>query len=125
MPVSCPANQIIPTVSVVMPCYQAAKYVRAALQSLVSQVSTVAYEIIVVDSSTDGSDRIVEEFPQVRLLHFPYRCQVGTAREYRRGSGAGRSGFCLSTLIRCRFRRGCNRCRRRFSRGGRMPWAGR
>jgi glycosyltransferase involved in cell wall biosynthesis len=70
-----------PAVSVVVPSYQAAEHIRYALEALLAQVTDVAYEIIVVDSSTDGTNRIVEEeFPQVRLLHFPDRCQVGTAR---------------------------------------------
>ncbi len=64
-----------------MPSYQSAKNVRYALAALQAQRTSIPYEIIVVDSSTDGADRIVEEeFPRVRLLHFPGRCQVGTAR---------------------------------------------
>jgi glycosyltransferase involved in cell wall biosynthesis len=70
-----------PTVSVVVPSYQASGHIRSALQSLAAQVTDVTYEVIVVDSSTDGTHEIVErEFPQVRLLHFAKRCQVGTAR---------------------------------------------
>jgi len=70
-----------PLVSVVMPSYQAARDVRSALRSLQSQETVTPYEIIVVDSSTDGTDRIVEtEFPEVRLFHFSERRQVGTAR---------------------------------------------
>jgi cellulose synthase/poly-beta-1,6-N-acetylglucosamine synthase-like glycosyltransferase len=55
-----------------------------------AQVTSVVYEIIVVDSSTDGTERIVgEEFPQVRLLHFPHRCQVGKARNIGIGAAQG------------------------------------
>jgi cellulose synthase/poly-beta-1,6-N-acetylglucosamine synthase-like glycosyltransferase len=72
-----------PAVSVVVPSYQASPYIRGILRALLAQDTNFAYEIIVVDSSTDGTERIVEEeFPQVRLLHFPHRCQVGTARNF-------------------------------------------
>jgi glycosyltransferase involved in cell wall biosynthesis len=48
---------------------------------LEAQETSASYEIIVVDSSTDGTDQIVgNEFPAVRLLHFPDRREVGTAR---------------------------------------------
>ena len=70
-----------PLVSVIIPSYQAAWHIRTALQALLVQETSVSYEVIVVDSSTDGTDRIIEaSFPQVRLLHFPDRRQVGTAR---------------------------------------------
>jgi cellulose synthase/poly-beta-1,6-N-acetylglucosamine synthase-like glycosyltransferase len=70
-----------PAVSVVIPCFQGAGYIRTALTALLAQRTGATYEIIVVDSSTDGTDRIVEqEFPQIQLLHFKERCQVGKAR---------------------------------------------
>jgi glycosyltransferase involved in cell wall biosynthesis len=68
-------------VSIVIPSYQAAGHIRSALRALLEQRTSVPYEVIVVDSSTDGTDGIVErEFPRIRLLHFPDRCPVGTAR---------------------------------------------
>jgi GT2 family glycosyltransferase len=80
--------------SVVMPSYQAAGHIRAALTALTAQKTDVEYEIIVVDSSTDGTDRIVEaEFPGVRLLHFATQKQVGTARNL--GIEAARGGVIL------------------------------
>jgi len=67
--------------SVVIPSYQAARYIRGVLKSLLAQRTNVRYEIIVIDSSTDGTDRIVaDEFPEVRMLHMVQRCNVGTAR---------------------------------------------
>jgi len=85
MPVFDPSHpglaSALPAASVVVPSYQAACHIRSMLRSLVAQDTSLAYEIIVVDSSTDGTDRIVaEEFAQVRLLHFDRRCHVGAAR---------------------------------------------
>jgi glycosyltransferase involved in cell wall biosynthesis len=70
-----------PQVSVVMPCYQSAEHIRGALHALETQQTSASYEIIVVDSSSDGTDLIIErEFPGVRLIHFAERRTVGTAR---------------------------------------------
>jgi cellulose synthase/poly-beta-1,6-N-acetylglucosamine synthase-like glycosyltransferase len=79
-PSSAPASDR-PEVSVVVPCYQGAGYIRVVMTALLGQRTAASYEIILVDSSTDGTDRIVEqEFSQVRLLHFTNHCQVGKAR---------------------------------------------
>jgi glycosyltransferase involved in cell wall biosynthesis len=83
MPVVCPADNdaLQPAASVIMPSYQSAGHIRFALAGLLAQETSLAFEIIVVDSSTDGADAIVrDEFPQVRLLHFAQQCQVGSAR---------------------------------------------
>jgi glycosyltransferase involved in cell wall biosynthesis len=78
----------LPTVSVVMPCYNAGRYVAAALRSVLAQTLAPA-EIIVVDNgSTDGSPEIVAGFgPAVRLL-----------REERRGASRARiAGAAVAT----------------------------
>jgi cellulose synthase/poly-beta-1,6-N-acetylglucosamine synthase-like glycosyltransferase len=68
-------------VSVVIPSYESSLYVRSALNALQAQETSVTYEIVFIDSSTDGTERIIEEeFPFVRLIHFPVRCTVGRAR---------------------------------------------
>jgi glycosyltransferase involved in cell wall biosynthesis len=70
-----------PVVSVVMPCYNASLTIRRALHSLMAQDLSSSYEVLVVDSSTDGTDAIVqEEFPQVRLLRLEARTPPGAAR---------------------------------------------
>jgi cellulose synthase/poly-beta-1,6-N-acetylglucosamine synthase-like glycosyltransferase len=84
----------VPAASVIMPSYQSAGHIRFALAGLLAQKTGLAYEIIVVDSSTDGADAIVRhEFPQVRLLHFAEQCQVGAARNI--GVQAARGGVIL------------------------------
>ncbi len=79
-----------PVVSVVIPSYNSSGYVRGCIQSLLAQKTKLPFEIILVDSSDDGADRVVAaEFPQVRLLHYEERRDVGTARnigiEHARG----------------------------------------
>jgi glycosyltransferase involved in cell wall biosynthesis len=57
--------------SVVIAAHNASATIRPCLAALVDQVDRHNGEVIVADSSTDGTDAIVREgFPRVRLLHF-------------------------------------------------------
>jgi GT2 family glycosyltransferase len=63
------------TISVVIPCYNAANYLQETLDSVFAQ-RCPAHEVIVVDDgSTDGSAELVAEYgehrPQLRLLWTP------------------------------------------------------
>jgi glycosyltransferase involved in cell wall biosynthesis len=62
----------IPKVSVVMPVYNSAEYVREAIDSILNQTFE-DYELIIVDDgSTDGSEKIVDEYlrdRRVRVFH--------------------------------------------------------
>ena len=67
-----PERLPVPVVAVVIPSYNSSKHVRGCLQALRLQETEVPYEIVLVDSSDDGTDRIVaEEFPEARLFHCP------------------------------------------------------
>jgi glycosyltransferase involved in cell wall biosynthesis len=71
----------MPLVSVVIPSYQSARHIRTCLQALEEQETSVGYEVVLVDSSSDGTDGIVSaEFPWVRMTHFPDRKTAGQAR---------------------------------------------
>ena len=60
-----------PAVSVVIASHDTAPTIGACLQALQDQPNPDLLEIIVADSSTDGTDRIIRrDFPGVRLLHF-------------------------------------------------------
>jgi len=70
-----------PVVSVVIPSYNSAHTIRYCLQSLRVQRTELPFEIILVDSSDDGTDLIVgKEFPEVRMFHYQERHYVGSAR---------------------------------------------
>ncbi|MFX0203449.1 MAG: glycosyltransferase [Candidatus Hodarchaeota archaeon] len=70
-----------PVVSVIVPSYNSAQYIRQCLQSLRTQRTELPFEIILVDSSDDGTDLIVaREFPEVRMFHYQERHYVGSAR---------------------------------------------
>ena len=62
------SGDTLPLVSVVIPSYNSSKHIRACLNSLLCQVSEIPFEVILVDSSNDGTDQIVRaEFPQIRM----------------------------------------------------------
>lgn len=70
-----------PQASVIVPCYNSSATIRPCLQSLVEQQTSFPFEIIAVDSSTDGTERIIaDEFPTVRLIHRDERTMASDAR---------------------------------------------
>jgi GT2 family glycosyltransferase len=67
--------------SVIVPSYNARHTIAHCLQALLQQSTDCAYEIIVVDSSDDGTgDLIAARFPEVKLLRMPQRTLPGLAR---------------------------------------------
>ena len=56
------------TLSVIIPAYQAARYLAAALHSVLTQTLPPDEIIVVDDGSTDGTAAIARAVPQVRLV---------------------------------------------------------
>jgi len=74
-------NTVKPKISVIVASYNSRMTIEKCLRSLVSQTTSHPYEVIVVDSSHDGTgDLIQRKFPEVRLHVFPDRKYVGAAR---------------------------------------------
>lgn len=70
-----------PSISVVVPCYNAAPFVATTLRSVLAQELPPTEVIVVDDGSSDGSaDMVAREFPDVRLL-----------RQVNRGAAAARN----------------------------------
>jgi glycosyltransferase involved in cell wall biosynthesis len=71
----------VPAVSVVVPSYNSARTIGACLESLLAQDTALAYEVIVVDSSDDGTPAVVAQYePRVTLLRSGRRLPPGPAR---------------------------------------------
>jgi glycosyltransferase involved in cell wall biosynthesis len=75
------AAQEPPVASVVVLSYNSQRTIRACLQSLAAQRTSLPFEIVVVDSSADSTPAIVEkEFPRARLIHLSARALPGETR---------------------------------------------
>ena len=62
---------ILVRVAVGIPAYNEHKNIRALLERIVPLVPEIVHEILVVSSSTNGTDKIVQEYPQATLMHTP------------------------------------------------------
>ena len=72
-----------PRLSVIIPVYNARDTIEGCLGSLEGQLDEGRDEIIVVDSSSDGTAGVVtRRFPRVRLFTFPERKYPGDARNF-------------------------------------------
>jgi glycosyltransferase involved in cell wall biosynthesis len=83
-----------PLVTVIVPCYNSERTIRQCLKSLINQQSSISFDIVVVDSSSDQTAVIVaKEFPKVRLIKLEERAFAGAARNV--GIRETRAQFCL------------------------------
>ena len=79
-----------PLISLVIPSYNARDTIRRCLGSVLDQDCEARYEVIVVDSSGDGTDEIIrQEFPGVLLFHLERRTPAGDARNLGMDKAAG------------------------------------
>lgn len=71
----------VPLISVIIPSYNMRATIRHCLRSVLDQDLEAKYEVIVVDSSSDGTDSVIRlEFPQALLFHLQGRTSAGRAR---------------------------------------------
>ncbi len=84
----------MPTISVIIPTYNAAKYLREALDSLLAQTFTDWEAVCVNDGSTDNSLEILQEYasqdPRFRVLDGP---NGGYGKAMNRGMDAARGEY--------------------------------
>jgi glycosyltransferase involved in cell wall biosynthesis len=79
-----------PLVSVIIPVYNGARYLRAALESVFAQTYR-SFEVIVVDDgSLDDSGTIAQSFPDVRYIH---QANQGVAAARNHGIEVARGEF--------------------------------
>lgn len=67
-------------VSVVIPSYNSLDTIEDCLNSISAQVTDRKFEIIVIDSSNDGTHEIVEKFDKVKLIQIAQRTISSAAR---------------------------------------------
>jgi GT2 family glycosyltransferase len=92
-----------PRVSVVVPCYRPGELIDGCLEDLCAQDLDEGYEVIVVESSGDGTaDRLQAQFPGVRVIAPPHRTLPAEAQNI--GVAAARGAFIAITNHDCRLR---------------------
>lgn len=70
-----------PLISVVIPCYNGINTMEKTLTAIRDQKTAALYEVIVIDSSDDGTDKMIQKkFPEVRLFHLPQKTLPGSGR---------------------------------------------
>lgn len=68
-------------VSVIIPCYNSKATIRQTLTAVCGQQTDFPFEVIVVDSSQDGTELIIQnEFPDVRLIRLNEQTLPGSGR---------------------------------------------
>jgi glycosyltransferase involved in cell wall biosynthesis len=71
----------IPDLSVIVASFNSKPTIADCLNSLCRQETGHRFEVIVVDSSNDGTEALIAaDFPEVRLIHFAERKYPGDAR---------------------------------------------
>jgi glycosyltransferase involved in cell wall biosynthesis len=74
-------TSVRPDVSIVIPCYNGMATIERCLRSVREALDGQNAEVIMVDSSDDGTHRYVEKhFPEVRLKHLEEKALPGKAR---------------------------------------------
>lgn len=81
----------VPTISVVIASYNQAQTIKSCLQSVLKQKTKVKYEVIVVDSSSNGAYRIAKSFvPHIKLIRRNRRTSWGKGRNIGIDASKGR-----------------------------------
>lgn len=89
-----------PTVSVIIPSYNSRSTLPQCLDSLYAQKCDVDYEILLVDSSEDGTpDFVTRRYPEIRLIHYVEKTLPGKGRN--RGAREARGEILLFTDADC------------------------
>ncbi len=78
-PMSHGHHAITPVVSVVMPTYNGEKFLRPAIESILSQTLADFEFIVIDDASTDSTPSILAEFKDDRIRRFRNDCNLGIA----------------------------------------------
>ncbi|MCB0002661.1 MAG: glycosyltransferase family 2 protein, partial [Anaerolineae bacterium] len=82
-----------PVVSVILPAFNAARYIHAAINSILVQTFTDFELIVIDDGSTDDTYRIVLGFTDSRMRVLRNSTNLGLVKSLNRGVDAARSGL--------------------------------
>jgi glycosyltransferase involved in cell wall biosynthesis len=75
---------------VIIPCFNGKETICRTLDAICAQITDFEFEVIVIDSSNDGTDRIIQnKFPKVRLIHLNQQTLPGSGRNLGIQNAAG------------------------------------
>lgn len=78
-------SQMTPTISVLMPAYNAAAYIREAIDSILNQTFTDFEFVIINDGSTDATEEIILSYSDERIQYYTNKCNMGIVKTLNRG----------------------------------------
>lgn len=81
-------ERTIPAISVVMPAYNAEKYLREALDSILAQTFTDFEFIIINDGSTDSTREIIQSYDDPRIVYLENEVNSGICVTLNKGLDA-------------------------------------
>ena len=82
-----------PTVSILMPIYKTAPYLREAMDSILSQIFS-DYELIILnDCSPDNADEILDTYSDSRIVRYKGEKNVGLSNILNVGIGMARGKY--------------------------------
>ena len=82
-----------PEVSVIMPVYNAEKYVRLAIESILNQTFTNFEFLIFNDGSTDGSYEVITNYTDKRIKIFNFDKNLGLVKQLNEGIRIGKGKY--------------------------------
>ena len=83
----------IPKVSVLMPAYNAAKYINTAIESMLNQTFTDFEFIIINDGSTDETEEIIKSYQDSRIRYFKNETNIKLIATLNKGFDLCRGEF--------------------------------
>lgn len=84
---------MIPCISIIMPVYNGEKYLREAIESLLSQTFTDFELIIINDASQDGSEDIILSYKDHRIVYMKNEENLGVAKTLNRGIAVAQAEY--------------------------------
>lgn len=82
-----------PNISVLMPAYNAARYIGAAIDSILNQTAPDFEFIIINDGSSDGTAQIIARHNDPRIRYFENDGNLGIAKTYNRAIDLARGEY--------------------------------
>ena len=81
----------MPDVSIIVPIYNAEKYIEKCIDSLINQTKKELEFILINDGSTDNTDKIIKKYKDKRIKYFKNKNQgIGKTRNFGLEKATGR-----------------------------------